>query len=142
MNIIHTHVKVENEENFPKSPRKAQCTLIREWAGLSRTLDGPTVSVPAAAESPSCLPLFFFHFCIDTLFCNLESVPLYVPIDHRLVFVKLNNRLILKQSINQSMESSSSHLGSLPEDVPEDQGQPQENQKSVFASKPDRPPTL
>ncbi|XP_022925364.1 protein phosphatase methylesterase 1 isoform X1 [Cucurbita moschata] len=40
------------------------------------------------------------------------------------------------------MESSSSHLGSLPEDVSEDQAQPQENQKSVFASKPSRPPTL
>lgn len=40
------------------------------------------------------------------------------------------------------MESSSSHLGSLPEDVSEDQAQPQENQKSVFASKPNRPPTL
>ncbi|XP_038890776.1 protein phosphatase methylesterase 1 isoform X1 [Benincasa hispida] len=38
--------------------------------------------------------------------------------------------------------SSSSHLGSLPEDVSENQGQPQENQKSVFASKPDRPPTI
>ncbi|KAG7025174.1 Protein phosphatase methylesterase 1, partial [Cucurbita argyrosperma subsp. argyrosperma] len=40
------------------------------------------------------------------------------------------------------MESSSSHLGSLPENVSEDQAQPQENQKSVFASKPSRPPTL
>lgn len=76
--FFNINVKVENEEKFPKSLRKAQCTLMRQWAGLSRTMDGPTVGIPATPESPICLSLFFFHFCRHVLVCNLESVPSYL----------------------------------------------------------------
>lgn len=95
--MFNINVKVENEENFPKSQRKAQCTLIRQWAGLSRTM---TAQLQAFRQRPN---LRSAYLSFSSTFAYILRFVIWNSFHctHRFVFVKLNNQLILKQSINQ-----------------------------------------